>query len=376
VLIFFKFTMTTIQEHEYEAQFQVGAVVRIPRGTRTGRATISTMDDDEQVNLLWEDAAPHVLHQQGAFIVTPLLPASLDDVEVTVSKSALQHLHPFEKKSSSETKEPSVWKERGDTLLKLGDASSAIPYYERALELTNKVQVGSTVLIPMHTKRNDTVVAAEVDCLDDHTADVTYVLSDEEAVVKLNDIRLAISLKDSELQIRVLLNLARCLLQLAEFDNSPLSRPSLYREGAALACSLANVILLQDDQDATPLLVSTLLLRSKAQAGRARWQAALSDVEQVLQLKPQSKEGRKWRKELLSLIAQHERANKNLVKSMCQWIQTTTNEGEIDAVSEKEAARTIIENVKSTDSYSRIPDWFTAILVLSVSMWIYQFTKS
>ncbi|KAI2504611.1 hypothetical protein MHU86_9823 [Fragilaria crotonensis] len=357
------------------AEFQVGSIVRLSRGDkRTGRATISTIDDDDQVSLFWEDAAPLPVEGSSGFIVTPLLPGSSDDNELTISKSELQRLLPFELSTSPDENNPSVWKERGDTILKLGDASSSIPYYERALQLTSRVQVGSTILI----MRKDAVVAAEVDCLDDDTADVTYVESNDEAVVQLKSIRLAISMEHVDLQIRVLLNLARALLQVADFDNSQLSRPSLYRDGAILACSLAHGILLTDEAgEMSPFLISTLFLRSKAHAGRAKWQASLSDVDRLLKLKPQSKEGRTWRKELLGLIAQSERANKKLVKSMCRWIQSTTQDGA--PVSEEESETSSIRNdtIDRTDSHSWLPGWFTgALFAMLVALWMCKSTPS
>ena len=333
---------------------------------------ISTIDENEQVNLIWEDAAPQPIPPMVYFVVTPPMPISSDDVDVTIPKSLLQQLLPFERKILLDEDDPFVWKERGDMLLKLGDASSAVPFYERALHLTSRVQVGSTVLI----KVKETVVTAEVDCLEEKTADVTYVASAEEAVVNLKDIGFSISLKDSNLQVRILLNLARCLLQLAGFDNSQILRPSLYREGATIACSFAYVMLLSNDNEqgsstTASLLTSTLLLRSKAQAGRAKWQLSLSDADQLLQLKPQSKEGRVWKKELMGLISQSERANKKLVKSMCQWIQSTTSKE--SAVSERASETTALENAKRTDSYSWSRDWVTTILVLLLGLlWVYQ----
>ena len=354
--------------------FQVGAVVRISRGDkRTGRATITT-DNGDNVDLLWEDAAP------APGIIMPKLPRASssdnDDEEVTVMKSELQQLHSFETEPLDKTNnDVSVWKERGDTLLRLGDASAAVQYYERALQLTSKVQIGSTVLL---VSKDGTVKAAEVDCLeDDTTADITYVESGEEAVLKVKAIRLAISLRESDVQVRVLLNLARCLLQLAEFDNSQLSRPSLYRHGAVVACSLAYALLSQeyedDDDSATNFRITILLLRSKAHAGRARWQPAVQDVDQLLQINSQSREGRRWKKELQKQISQQEKANKKLVKGMCQWIQKATNEGEEGApVSDDEcsATQTPAETTTSTDSWTS--NWVPAMMVLFVAIWMYQ----
>lgn len=349
-------------------EFSVGSIVRIPRGgndKKTGKATILTIDDDEEVSLLWEDAAPASI--QGGFLVRPRLPSSKDDDEISLSKSLLQHLQQFET-AQLDGASPTALKDHGDTLLKLGDASSAIPYYELALQMTSKVQIGSTVLI---AKSSDVILAAEVDCMEDDTADLTFIESGEETVAKVKSIRLAISLKQSDLQLRLLLNLARCLLQLADFDNSPLSRPSSYRQGAVLACSLAWALLQQNEEDITPFHISSLILRSKAQAGRAKWQPALNDIDQVLKYKPQSKEGRKWRKDLQGLIAQQDLANKKLVKGMCQWIQTATNEGE-DVVSEDATTSKTVENDTCADSSSWSRDWIFAVIVVVVALWLYR----
>jgi hypothetical protein len=132
--------------------------------------------------------------------------------------------------------------------------------------------------------------------------------------------------------------------------------------------------LLQDDDEVTNYHISSLLLRSKAQAGRAKWPAAMTDIDQVLKYKPQSKEGRKWRKELMALMAQQDQANKKLVKGMCQWIQTTTGEEE-DAVSHDSAVAATSNVTTRADSnpssWSPV-DWISAVLVLLVALWMYQ----
>ena len=361
------------------SEFQVGTVVRLRRGDkRTGRATISTLDEDGYVSLLWEDIAPLPLQGSNRFLVCPvILEEKSDDSEVMVKISELQPLLPFEISYTSDNCEPIIWKERGDTILKLGDASSAIPYYERALELASKVQIGSTVLIMM----NDTVVAAEVDCMDENSADITFVVSNDEAVVKLESILLSISMQQSELQIRVLLNLARALLQISDYENTSLSIPSLCRDGAILACTLAFTILLIKDHDhgediggVSQLLTSSLFLRSKALAGRAKWKLALKDVDKLLALKPQSKEGRIWRKELFGMIARSERTNKKLAKSVCQWIQSTTKSEEGASVSDDESETSPLrtERIRS-DSIFRRSDWLIiAIIAILIGWFTYK----
>lgn len=375
--------MSTTAVKKESPAFSVGSIVRIPRGAnnKTGKATILTIDNDDEVSLLREDAAP-VEGRSSVFIAAPKLSPSSDQEEVTISKADLQALCDFETTTPLLDAAAAAWKDCGDTLLKLGDTSAAIPYYERALQLTSNIQIGSTVLLATKKKKNDdiVVVAAEIDCMDadDGTADVTFVASGKETVVNVKrDILLAASLHESEFQIRVLLNLARCLLQLAEFDNTPLSRPSAYRKGAVLACSLAyELLLLQDEDDeVTSYHMTSLLLRSKAQAGRAKWPAAMTDIGQLLKYEPQSKQGRKWRTELMGLIAQHEQVNKKLVKGMCQWIQTATNE-EDNAVSDDDNAavppKSTTTSRADSNPWSSI-DWISAVLVLVVvALWMYQ----
>eukprot|EP00546_Thalassionema_frauenfeldii_P017453 CAMPEP_0178905918 /NCGR_PEP_ID=MMETSP0786-20121207/6542_1 /TAXON_ID=186022 /ORGANISM="Thalassionema frauenfeldii, Strain CCMP 1798" /LENGTH=364 /DNA_ID=CAMNT_0020577579 /DNA_START=27 /DNA_END=1118 /DNA_ORIENTATION=+ len=354
---------------------EVGAVVRIPRDSkRSGRALIVSVDGDE-VDLLWEDAAPQA--RRTVFVVCPRLNgqngSSDEEEEITLPKENVEKLLSFEKSTDGDTTlSPDLLKSRGDTLLKMGDASSAVPWYEEALLETSQIQVGSTVLLMEQDENEIKILAAEIDCLEDNTADITFVKSGSEAVVTLNAIQLGLSVKYLSLQIRTLLNISRCMLQLAEFDDNPSSRPSLYRQGAIIACSMVLEILSMeesDEDDSLRLITTCYLLRSKAYAGRAKWRAALADIDNHLERKPQSKEGHQWKTELLSLISKSDRANKKLVKSMCGWIQTATANSDEKPVSQPQNAEPpkTVYNRKSDKTFA-----MTSILVLLVAVVIHN----
>ena len=276
------------------------------------------------------------------------------------------------------------WKTRGDTLFKLRDHSVAVPYYEMALQQSSQVQIGGTVilLLPLRNKSTSTsksnsnpnevvridekslmIVVAEVDCIDydddddnddnvnsnggttrKATIDVTVVDSQDEMIIKGDKVILAVSPGKADLQARILLNLGRCLLQLAEFDNEiSLARPLAYRERACLAFSLVLALASTTSDDNRPCgdangsnlpqdhtgpatmrnhLISALLLRSQAHSTTGRLKAAVADANRLLHEAPTSKQAKKWRKTLDEQLLQERKSNKRLVKSMSRWVQT------------------------------------------------------
>ena len=227
---------------------QVGSVVRVRLSDKASRrAVLATLPDNADGSssssaacccccILWEDDAPRPILPQddgdAVFLVTPHF--KHDDhqqveceeiTETTVAVSELMPLLDFETKQRPTTTGTAPvldWKECGDQLLRIGDAAAAVPYYERALRLTSPSSVsqllqivGATVLL----KESGRVVAADVDCIDDDhgECDVTVVETGHEKSVRASDILLCLlPLDDDHVQERILLNLARCLLQLAE----------------------------------------------------------------------------------------------------------------------------------------------------------------
>jgi hypothetical protein len=300
---------------------QVGTIVRAPRDRkRSGRAMVATMEGNV-VTVLWEDASPTPI--QGHFLVAPTWQEHSDDEESTFLQSNLMELLDFERDPApqGELLPPYTWKDRGDQLLHLGDHSSAIRYYEMALSFTNKLQVGCTVLI----QPIETVLLADVDCLEETTADLTLIASGNEmSAVQQSMILLSLSPQHAVLQLRLLLNLARCLIQLADYDNTLLLRPGAYRKCAVMCTSMAYVMT-TTTEDFKAFQPKCLLLRSKAHASQGQYVASMLDIETLLTMQATHiKEATLWKHELLALMKQQQATNKKLVKGMCQWIKSAT----------------------------------------------------
>ena len=359
-------------------KMEVGSVVRVPRDETklTGRAVVATLYDDGTVAcLLWEDLAPRPIIAQP-FIVTPMMPRSKEEKECTRARSEISPLLDFEEKREKD-ESVEVWKERGDSLLRLGDASAAIPYYEAALAVSSVLQVGSTVLV---SSQKDAFRVAEIDCLEDDNVDIS--MGDEEATIPATDVKLSFLPNHESLQVRILLNLTRCLMQVADLDGTTMA--AYYRRSAAMACSMA-LAMLETLETNDTLQATALLLRSKACASRAKWALAMQDAKLLLSDHPQYKEGRMWMQRLEAQTARQKKTNQKLAKSMCQWVQTATTTGASDisgetkketisqtssvsSVTEKEKTSSI--SLKRSQSYSIL--WWQLLIPLLLGLWIHR----
>ena len=328
------------------------------------------------MDVIWNEPAPQPL--RGTFLVAPVL-GTLDDAdtegEATFRCDELQGLLAFEEDDElirEGEKDIEMWKERGDALLKLKDQSAAIPCYEMALQLSSQVQIGSTVLVRKGTAG---IAVAEVDCMEDDTIDVTFVESQDEASIRTDEVALAASLLHSDLQTRILLNLGRCLMQLAEVDNASLARPLAYRERACLAFSLV-LRLVTVDEDEPPAeqtrskhAHSALLLRSQAYAATGKLKLATADANRLLKEAPDSRGAKKWRKTLEGRLAQHRKADKKLAKSMSRWVQTAMQTSESHSASVSDEERHKEEPAQNGGSSLPIRQ---VLAVLVVAIIIYQ----
>ena len=184
---------------------------------------VATLSENDEVCVLLfhptADASLLSTTDGGSSNYFPLAPSHLsstyvttshhdgDDLEVTVSRNQIQALESFEQQHSQkqcdkDNKNPNIaqpppqpspgstnyWKSCGDTLMKLGDASCAISYYEHALQASHPtsstttttstrttIQIGSTVLlqIPFATRKDGGETGgwylwlAEVDCVEE-----------------------------------------------------------------------------------------------------------------------------------------------------------------------------------------------------------------
>lgn len=362
---------------------QVGSVVRAPRaGTKQkGRAVVATLpDEDDLVCILWEDMAPRPLDQRR-FVVTPMVPCNKEELEDTVCQSLLSPLLDFEEEFKKETI-VAVCKDHGDALLRLGDASAAIPYYEAGLSASSILQVGSTVLV----SEEDKFQVAEVDCLEDDNVDVT--MGKEEATIPASNVKLCFLHGQVSLQVRILLNLTRCLMQVAELDGTTMS--AYYRCSASTACSMA-LTMLETMEGESSLHATALLLRSKAYASRGKWALAMQDAQSLISKYPGHKEGRTWMPQLESEMTRQQKTNQKLAKAMCQWIQTATTTAEkTETTNTDEKQQRESGTIAPLSSVSRVPAqgklpsappnrsqssftmWCQLLVPLLLALWIHQ----
>jgi hypothetical protein len=377
----------------------VGSIVRVPRYTTiagrtvTQRAIIATFDEHAQHEtaclLLWEsncDVQPQPICTATPFMITPNIEntevldsdhcnskvlCDTDDIpnrnrriqeEETETMQSVQSLLPL---FDFETTKPSLsdrtisnirlWKQCGDELLKINDGMTAIPYYEYALHLTYHIQIGTTVFIP----EGGHIVAAEIDCIEQQNTndddictqyDITWMESGEETTIRGTAILLCLLEPHTDhLQERILLNLARCLLQLTETPISSMDtkRKSRYYKSAVVATTLSlaigKIVRRNDDPSSidtstlSKIEVSGLLLRSTAQFNLQKNAHAVLDVQKILQQYPNHQEGNVLLQKIQNQKKRVRKMNQRLAKHVSQWVQTalvhddTTNSVRIES---------------------------------------------
>jgi tetratricopeptide (TPR) repeat protein len=409
---------------------RIGSTVRatMPKSQYRRRALVVSIHADDECRkhddhddatasspsycLLWEDEAPKPI--EGTFIVSPeinetdgkqsspLLSSSSGEEEVVVARTEISELFEFEGHDFLQTSRPTMmsedvdsssrnsalllhkdksatdWKECGDVLLREKDAAAAVGFYELALRRTSRVRVGSTVLVQRANKAGPSaIVRADVDCInkDDNTVDLTMEDNDgeEEETVPAKHVRLSIDPDLADLQERILLNLSRCLLQLA--DQCPSHRRSAYLQGARLGCTMALAI-----PDATKP-ESSWLLRSKAYAASNKFPQALVDVQHVLSMNPNNLEGQKLLNDLEHRKAAVAKTNKRLAKDVSQWVQSAMMNQEASSAEQPVSARHDYESASETQwrqSPNAVPaahlPWPSLMMLVLVAIlaWILQ----
>jgi hypothetical protein len=369
---------------------QVGSVVRAPRMTNNrpktkvimGRALVATVQEDVGTAcLLWEPMSPqppNVLNRglnqtSKKFLVTPIITENTSDqdetAETTVPLQTVMELLPFEvqqqqiydEDSSNTASTISLWKDCGDQLLRLGDASAAVFYYEMALIKSSILQIGSTIILQVQGFPK----LAEVDCIEhgDYssspaTLDIEIVETGTEMTISASQVLLCLWQHDlDKLQERILLNLARCLSQLAEMG-APAHR-SRYLKAVVLSCTLALTVAMyrcnNSKEDTTlaggsndtsgekhlpPNGQAALQLRARAYGNLSKWSHAVADAKRLISCQESGKDnggnsvGRKLLVDLQRQQLQQVKTDKKLAKAVCQWVETatTTTQSE-DAVS-------------------------------------------
>ena len=340
--------------------FAVGSIVRAKRGRKKHRAIIATLENSgagsdvdetnelETICIVWEPIYPFLISEQ--FLITPKsIHKEVEQDEAIVTVDSVKSLLSFESdrwndngfsKSAAVTSNEVIrniktWKERGDQLLRLGDASAATSYYEKSLFDSSSLSIGGSVIISVGGFPR----IAEVDCVDDDeesaTIDVTFLHNNDEKTVEQSAVLLCILPNDFDnLQERILLNLARCMLQLSDMD--VVNRPK-YLKSSVLATTLAIAVSSFRDQqniaDTKPLLLpenvqSALVLRCKANTELSKWSNATSDAWKLIKHARDEKKGRK----LLASIERRKKlrlkTDKKLAKEICRLVESVTTANE------------------------------------------------
>jgi hypothetical protein len=323
------------------------------------RATVATVNEAASlVTVLWDDMAPRPpkpatdpnargreYYVERPFLVAPLLGRTSnpdvdddDDQEEELPFSSLEALLTFERddqQSSPPFAPASTRKEQGDALLRLKDYSAAVTQYEAALAITSSLALGGTVIINDGTGRT---VLAEVDCIDNEngdkkcTADVTIVPSgDEKTIDASKEILLCLLDNDEErLQERILLNLSRCLVQLADIDGSTNStRATKYRKAVVLGCTLAlncaSYAAEGDGNGGIGTETKARLIRAGAYLDLGKSKHATADAKHVLKLDASNVQAQKLLRNVERRDIQRKRTDRKLAKDVCKWVNTATN---------------------------------------------------
>jgi hypothetical protein len=313
------------------------------------RSIVATLpDDDGRISLVHDDLAPAPLARRGRFLIAPMFNSVGAQVrEGEAVASDLLPLLAFEDRDCGD--DVAAYKDYGDQLSRLSDYTCAISYYEAALSFnSSKVEIGGTVVV----RRKGTAVMAEVDFIENDGGnnilyDVTFISGQDDATISRKEILLAVWTKDvSNLQIKVLLNLSRCLLKLADIDstrgtssrvgeNMPsanCSRQNGYRQATVLGCSIAISICDHRASEGTSNSSELNSLREKARIVRSRAFLALRklpnatvDAKKVLVQNATNREAQGLLSEIKAAEAYIKLTDKKLSKEVCRWVKTATD---------------------------------------------------
>ncbi|KAL7540469.1 hypothetical protein ACHAXR_010583 [Thalassiosira sp. AJA248-18] len=359
------------------------------------RRAIVAMRSDESglLSLVMDDLAPVPLGRDK-FLVAPMFNSvGVEVKECEAAPSDVMPLLTFEQDDHAAediavvtTKNVSglvqKYKGYGDQMLRLSDYTSAISYYEAALSfVSSKIgKIGGTLVV----RRKGHSVIAEVDCVENDEKnnplyDVTY-LSGEEAQVSQKAVLLAVWTRDvSFLQTRVLLNLSRCLLKLADVDttrgnascvgeniaSAKNSRQERYRLAAVLGCSISLALCeyhaLESSTgsaaDLDSLVEKARIVRSRAFLGLRKLPNAKGDAKKA----QTNREAQVLLSEIKAIEAYNKSVDKKLAKEVCLWVETATNdsssnENGAEAGEKNDSVSSVCENETETKKGCHVQD--------------------
>ena len=340
---------------------RVGRIVRVPvysdkspDKTFHRRAVVATINSEQGTcSVLWETSA--LCSKANRYIVTPnFFGMSCDTGEDEISIENVYEIRKdefdfFNTGYSSELSADEL-KAHGDYLFAaLRDAASAVGYYEVALMKISKVEVGGMIVVNSSGKP----LVAEVDCIDGHNIDVTYP-DFREGTVSIGKALIGIhgDEKVRSTQIRILLNLARCFAMLIEMESTlSLSNTQAYRKASILACTLSLSCLScqQACDDSASLEVKARYIRARVYLDCGKFKHSKRDLRTILKGYSNHKSAKSLMDEMEQRILRKKKADKNLAKNVCQWINRVTNgetgEDESDSVEECDSA---VESTKDS----------------------------
>lgn len=320
---------------------KVGAGTRAVREVLTiaRRSVVATEDERGCISLVQEDIIPTPLAGTSHFLIAPTINGSsaqeVDECEADVSN--VSPLLEFEEvEGASIEGDIALYKGYGDQLFRINDYTWAISYYEAALySVSSTFDVGSVLVV----RRSGHSVIAEVDCLENGTFDVTFQSGNEEANISRKAIIMALwTLDVSFLQPKILLNLSRCLLKLADFDSSrsnslgKSSRQDKFRQSAVLGCSAAITICeyhsieasIESRSELDSLIDKARIVRSRAFMQLRKYPNATADAKKVLVRNATNRDAQGILNEIKAAQAYSKSIDKKLSKEVCRWVQSAT----------------------------------------------------
>eukprot|EP00978_Attheya_sp_CCMP212_P025433 scaffold81762_cov46-Attheya_sp.AAC.4 len=319
-------------------------------------ATLGDGEDEKMATIVWEDLTPRPLASPiltgwdlpgKDFLITPLSMKWQTETsnriveEDIVPMKDLTALLPFEKAKQEEVRSsPAEYKQWGDSLFQLKDFSVACSYYEASLEAMacKQLQLGGSLVVKSSDGRP---LLAELDYIDSSTAalDVMICADSSECTVSRKDVLMCLMESDDDrLNERVLLNLSRCLLQLANMEDASanMRASEAYRKSAVLGCTLAICCALhykssnEDDSSSKVTEEKARILRATSYIALRKYPHASADLRNILmKLNPNSKQALKLSRELEHQQAQAKLSSRKLAKEMCKWVQHATGENEV-----------------------------------------------
>lgn len=327
---------------------KVGTQVRAPCTTKSGkvvqrRAIVATVDSQNNTAcIFWDDDVLLQFSRDGGntkFLVTPNLPSRDNNAEINenglddIPISDLQSLQTNYAAENVDVTGENELKSFGDESYMLHSYEDAICHYESALHIAHKsaISIGGVVIL----KVGGHPVLADIDCMEGHTSiDITFCKDGQEQTMPVSKVLLGVSTTDKEssfVQAKILLNLARCHLQLADMEaGHDLSRSSAYRKASVLASSLA--LTCHDyyqheceQNDTAVFTIKAKFIRARAYVDCGNFRHARADLRAVLKLDTNHRASLQLVREIDRKIALKKKADRTLAKQVCKWVEIVSS---------------------------------------------------